>query len=87
MESIVYSIIIVSSLGNMVADILLSAGRDYTNPKQPTLERVRNTPERNLLISAVLGVCCIAFWQTPLVFLQDLSGVWGNIAASTLAMA
>lgn len=70
----------------MFADILLSSGRDYTDPQQTTLARVRNTPERNLIISALLGVFCIAFWQTPLIFLQDLQGVWGNLANVSFAM-
>ncbi len=86
MQTILYALIVISSLSNMVADILLSAGQDYRNPQQTTLDKVRNTPEKNLLISAVLGFLSIACWQAVLLALQDLSGVVGSIAKVSFAI-
>lgn len=82
---IVSSIIVLSCLSNMVADLFLSSGRDYRQ-QQTTLEQIRKTPEKNLLISAILGLVSLGFWQTPLYFLQHLTGTFGGVAMVSFAV-
>ncbi len=79
MNFIFYVIIIVSGLGNMVADVLLQSGRDYSKGKQSEIEIIRATKEKHLLISAILGALCIMCWQAPLFLLIKIPATLGTI--------
>lgn len=86
MDMLMYVIIVLSSVSNMYADLLLTLEGEKKIIGKKTFELFTQASEKNLLISAVLGVVAIGFWQTPLYFMQHLTGVIGGVAIVSFAI-
>ncbi len=74
MNFLLYGIILASGITNIIADVLLQSGRDYSNPKQSEIELLRATKTEHFLISAILGALSITCWQAPLFLLMKVKG-------------
>ncbi len=79
MENLIIIIVVISAIINMIADILLQSGRDYSNLKQSNLEVIRATKEQHLFVSAIMGVLAISCWQAPLYLLMKVPLLSGKI--------
>lgn len=86
MYTIIGVIVLVSSLVNMFADILLVSGKDYQNKAQTKEERAFNTPDRHLVNSGFIGFVAIMFWTTPGILLAQLPTIAGKLAFITYVM-
>ncbi len=86
MNSLIITIIIVSSITTIIADLLLTSGRYVTKEKQTDLEIIKNTKYKNLVISAILGSVSILFWMSILYYLMQLKGTIGFFTSLTFAM-
>ncbi len=73
-------ILVISSLLNIVADILLLWGIKDTN-WEPTVESIKKTPTSFLLIGSLSGLVILPFWFFPVTYLMRIPGIAGQIAA------
>ncbi len=85
MNTILITIIIVSGISNMIADILLVSGKDYSKKNQSREDRVKNTPTNHIIISGILGLVSIAFWTVPIYYLAKIQTIGGTVAMFSFA--
>jgi len=79
MMTTVLIILIVSSLFNIVADIMLLWGIKHTK-WEPNLESILKTPTKLLLIGSLSGLIILPFWFIPIRYLAKIPGIVGQIA-------
>ncbi len=79
MGILVIIMVIVSSLSNMVADVLMSSGKDYKIKNQPIADSIKNTPDIHLILSGVIGAVSLTFWMSVLYYLSYIEGPMGKI--------
>lgn len=84
MNILILTVIIISGITNMIADIFLSSGRK--NSKQTRLDIIKNTPDKHLFISAFLGSISIGAWLVVLVYLAQLPTVLGQLTMISYAL-
>ncbi|MDO5713817.1 MAG: hypothetical protein Q4Q07_05235 [Tissierellia bacterium] len=75
-------IIIIFSVTNMIADVLLVSGKRPGMGKESGEAIAERTPIKHLFISAVLGLISISMWITPIYFLRHLptsTGTWAML--------
>ncbi len=81
MNTLSVAIIIISGITNMIADVLLVSGRDYSKKDQTKEERAQNTPNKHIELSGILGLISIIFWTAPLYYLSKLTTTIGGTVA------
>ncbi len=86
MKIIILTVIIVTGITNIIADLLFSSGKDYSNKDEKPLEAIRRTPEKHFFISAIMGMISILCWEFPLYYISKIPGNPGIIASISFAM-
>jgi hypothetical protein len=86
MNTILISLIVVSGLTNMIADLFLVSGKDRKIKNQSNLDSAEKTPVNHLFISGILGLISISFWVVPVYYLSKLPTVVGLIALFSFSM-
>ncbi len=86
MNIIVITVIIVTGITNIVADLFLSSGKDYSDKNETPIDAIRKTPEKNFFTSAILGMISILCWEFPLYYVSKIPGNPGIIASISFSM-
>ncbi|MGO1369972.1 hypothetical protein [Senegalia sp. (in: firmicutes)] len=86
MDIIIITIIIISGISNMIADILLYSGKDHKNKNQTKEERVMRTPDKNIIISGILGLISVSFWILPNYYLSKINTSIGFITMTSFGI-
>ncbi len=83
---IIIILIVLSSLINMIADILLVSGKDNKIKNQEVMDIINKTPNKNIYLSGMIGVFSLAVWMSLLYFLSYLKGRVGLFVIISYAM-
>ncbi len=85
MGTIVIVIIIVSSITNMVADVLMKSGKDHRIKNQSILDIAKKTPDKHLYLSGIIGLVSLLSWMSVLYYLSYIEGIEGILMMFTYA--
>ncbi len=86
MATIVIILVVVSGITNMVADVFLVSGKDHKINNQPMIDVARNTPDKHIKLSGMIGLISLSFWLSVLYYLSYLKGNIGIITMISYAV-